>query len=231
MSLTRVNNITSNLTVGGTLTTTSTGTSLTSNSYNVVKIQTDKDDNGSNDDGILQFTNGSSNTVKGEIRYDESEAMFEIGHGDNQGHLRINSDGYITTPYQPAFNAKSTNAIAISGTVTLTFNSVRSNASNSYNSSNGTFTAPVSGQYLFTHKGLYYAFGSSEYLDLYPYVNGSQWARYEQTGNSGEHTQVDYSEIIYLNANDTFKILASNRNIGSYNMYAQENHFSGRLLG
>ena len=61
---------------------------------------------------------------------------------------------------------------------------------------------------------------ASEYLDLYPYVNGSQWARYEQTGNSGEHTQVDYSEIIYLNANDTFKILASNRNIGSYNMYA-----------
>ena len=47
MSLTRVKNITSNLTVDGTLTTTSTGTSLTSNSYNVVKIQTDKDDNGS----------------------------------------------------------------------------------------------------------------------------------------------------------------------------------------
>ena len=67
MSLTRVKNITSNLTVDGTLTTTSTGTSLTSNSFNVVKIQTDKDDNGSNDDGILQFTNGSSNTVKGEI--------------------------------------------------------------------------------------------------------------------------------------------------------------------
>ena len=63
MSLTRVKNITSNLTVDGIVTTTSTGTNLTSNSYNVVKIQTDKDDNGSNDDGILQFTNGSSNTV------------------------------------------------------------------------------------------------------------------------------------------------------------------------
>ena len=42
---------------------------------------------------------------------------------------------------------------------------------------------------------------ASEYLDLYPYVNGSQWARYEQTGNSGEHTQVDYSEIIYSRGN------------------------------
>ena len=55
--------------INGTLTTTSTGTTLSSNSYNVVKIQTDKDDNGSNDDGILQFTTGSSNTVKGELRF------------------------------------------------------------------------------------------------------------------------------------------------------------------
>ena len=81
----------SGLSIDGTLTTTSTGTNLTSNSYNVVKIQTDKDDNGSNDDAILQFTTGSSNTVKGELRYDESESMFEIGHGDNQGHIRIDS--------------------------------------------------------------------------------------------------------------------------------------------
>ena len=70
----------SGLSIDGTLTTTSTGTNLTSNSYNVVKIQTDKDDNGSNDDAILQFTTGSSNTVKGELRYDESESKFEIGH-------------------------------------------------------------------------------------------------------------------------------------------------------
>jgi len=62
--------------INGTLTSTSTGTTLSSNSYNVVKIQTDKDDNGSNDDGILQFTTGSSNTVKGELRYDDSESMF-----------------------------------------------------------------------------------------------------------------------------------------------------------
>ena len=51
----------SGLSIDGTLTTpASTGTNLTSNSYNVVKIQTDKDDNGSNDDAILQFTTGSS---------------------------------------------------------------------------------------------------------------------------------------------------------------------------
>lgn len=189
-------------------------------------------------DWVARFQNTTSSTPYGVQVYDAASSangypLLQVTNSAGSGaYFRVDSGtGYVTTPNQPAFNAKSTNAIAISGTVTLTFNSVRNNVTSSYNSSNGTFTAPIAGWYLFTHKGLYYAMSASEYLDLYPYVNGSQWARYEQTGNSGEHTQVDYSEIIYLNANDTFKILASNRNIGSYNMYAQENHFSGRLLG
>ena len=106
MSLTRVNNITSNLTVDGVVTTTSVGTNLTSNSYNILTVQTDKDDTGSAD-GILQFTTGSSNTVKGEIRYDASEAMFEIGQGDNQGHIIIDGSGRVTMPNQPYFRVKS----------------------------------------------------------------------------------------------------------------------------
>jgi len=167
----------------------------------------------------------------GEIIFKNGVGGSDFPHASGTTLMTISADGYVTNPLQPAFNAKSTNAIAISGTVTLTFNQVRSNASNSYNSSTGIFTAPISGQYLFTHKALYYNFNTNEYLDLYSYVNNSVWNQYEQTGNAGGHTQVDYAEIVYLNANDTFKILASNRNIGAYNMYAQENHFSGRLLG
>ena len=108
----------SGLSIDGTLTTTSTGTNLTSNSYNVVKIQTDKDDNGSNDDAILQFTTGSSNTVKGELRYDESESMFEIGHGDNQGHIRIDTSGRVTTPNQPSFYAYTSSDYTATGALT-----------------------------------------------------------------------------------------------------------------
>ena len=74
----------------------STGTTFSSNSYNVVKIQTDKDDNGTNDDAILQFTTGSANTVKAELRFDESTSTFEIGRGDNQGHFSMNDSGIGT---------------------------------------------------------------------------------------------------------------------------------------
>ena len=76
-------------------TVTGTGTTFSSPSYNVIKIQTDSDDNGSNDDAILQFTNGSGNTVKGELRFDESTSAFEIGFGDNQGHITLNTSGVV----------------------------------------------------------------------------------------------------------------------------------------
>jgi len=73
-----------------------TGTLLSSDSYFVAQIQTDRNDNGSSDDAILQFVNGSGKTVKGEIRWDESSNTFELGHGDNQGHLVIASGGDVT---------------------------------------------------------------------------------------------------------------------------------------
>jgi hypothetical protein len=71
------------------------GTVLSSDSYFVATIQTDRNDDGSNDDGILQFVNGSAKTVKGEIRWDESSNTFELGHGDNQGHIVIESGGNV----------------------------------------------------------------------------------------------------------------------------------------
>jgi hypothetical protein len=71
------------------------GTVLSSDSYFVAQIQTDRNDDGSNDDGILQFVNGSAKTVKGEIRWDESTNTFELGHGDNQGHLVIAAGGNV----------------------------------------------------------------------------------------------------------------------------------------
>lgn len=71
------------------------GTVLSSDSYFIAQIQTDRNDDGSNDDGILQFVNGSAKTVKGEIRFDESSNTLELGHGDNQNHIAIASGGNV----------------------------------------------------------------------------------------------------------------------------------------
>ena len=225
----------SGLSIDGTLTTTSTGTNLTSNSYNVVKIQTDKDDNGSNDDAILQFTTGSSNTVKGELRYDESESMFEIGHGDNQGHIKIDSSGRVLKPSTPAFrayglgNTASAGGTANSGEYLLVgVNGVPVNNGSHYNASNGTFTVPVAGLYYFAFSLLYdnsYANNGSASLrkngsDVYEYayVEGDQSADYIQASASG---------VVSCAANDTIRLYSY---LAGWHV-ASESSFTGFLVG
>ncbi len=87
-SITSVGTLTG-LTVGGNLSV------VSSDSYAIFKMRTDANDDGSNDDGIIQITNGSSDVVKAELRWDESTNTVELGHGDNQGHLVIDSSGRI----------------------------------------------------------------------------------------------------------------------------------------
>lgn len=176
-----------------------------------------------------------NNTSAASVYYSDSLGWtFHTGTilGSTSGTQRmyLTPQGYIRTPYQPSFSAYNTGSIAIVGQTTLVFPSVHHNTGNHYNTSTGAFTAPVPGSYLFTFKSLFYSMGNGEYADLYPQVNNSNRRRYEQTGTTGAHTQITYSEVVYLNANDTFRMTISDRSVGSYSMYGNENHFSGHLL-
>ena len=73
-------------------------------------------------------------------------AKFEFNNGTA---FEVNKNGQVTTPYQPAFMAKLSAATGQNFNGTLIFNSVNHNIGNHYNSSNGRFTAPVAGRYLF----------------------------------------------------------------------------------
>ena len=74
---------------------TANGLESKSASYNILNIRTDMDDNGSSDDGIIKITNGSSNTTKAELRWDESEDLVHISYGDHGRHISINSSGNV----------------------------------------------------------------------------------------------------------------------------------------
>jgi len=221
--------------INGTLTSTSTGTTLSSNSYNVVKIQTDKDDNGSNDDGILQFTTGSSNTVKGELRYDESESMFEIGHGDNQGHVRINSSGHVTKPNQPSFSAymSQSNPTITSNPTKIPYSATRWNVGSHFDTSNNRFVAPIAGKYCFQVNHNVYGLSDDQYFRTRVYVNGSSYQilGYMRARGGGDHTTND-SFLLDMSANDYVEIYTSSADT-SYSLSAALgwNSFSGFLIG
>ncbi len=72
--------------------------------------------------------------------------------GDNTSVpcLVSNSSGYTTTPQQPHARA-SRNSGAITGNNVIVFNFADQNTAGMYNTSNGRFTAPVAGRYLFCH--------------------------------------------------------------------------------
>ena len=226
--------VTGDVAINGQLTTTSLGTTLSSNSYNVVKIQTDKDDT-SAADGLLQFTHGSANTVKGEIRYDASESMFELGHGDNQGHIRINASGYVTMPNKPVFSylGSKSHVISTTGDQVMSSSNVWSasvnhglNRGSHFNASNGRFTAPVTGTYAFYFK-CQASNLTSGYLWFYFKVNGSTKS-YAQKSQEAAHTAMTHHMIFELSASDYVTSEWTNNYVSGQIHYPS---FSGHLIG
>ena len=234
----------SGLSIDGTLTTTSTGTNLTSNSYNVVKIQTDKDDNGSNDDAILQFTTGSSNTVKGELRYDESESKFEIGHGDNQGHISIDSSGRVTKPSQPAWRIGRGSTYTVTNgqnaSTAINFNLTNDTTRRFFTQggitvSSGVVTVPVAGVYSVSSTTRLDGVGSG-YVIMSMRINNDtagSTGTYNIKGPSGFSSSYNTwteNTIFKLDASDTVRVYHYISNDASFDVH-YISYFSGYLLG
>ena len=112
---------------------------------------------------------------------------------------------------------------------TLVFNSVLENVGNGYNSSNGRFTAPVAGVYVFT--GAILQSNSGSQFDVNIRYNGATTnkgasMRAQFTG----HSTIQVSETLKLNANDYVDIYVSSSNVhigGSGNWVG----WQGTLLG
>jgi len=160
-------------------------------------------------------------------------------------HMRITNDGYITTPYQPSFIARTNstfNYTGGTGYATITnFGNVILNRSNSYNSSTGTFTAPVTGHYQFTFQLLLSNVASGDdsiHIAFYQNQSHQLNANIRSPG-SAANSVVGYGQYLpvigvgdmYMSANDTLQIKLSSS--GTMNVYAGGDwgRFSGHLIG
>ena len=97
---------------------------------------------------------------------------------------------------------------------------------NVYNSTNGRYTAPVRGLYLFMLRGLLDDSHSSGAAELKIYINGSNSSiiLYYESGN-GKYQAVGSSAILNLNANDYFTLYGNSKL-----HISQETQFSCCLL-
>ena len=106
---------------------------------------------GTSEQSYLAFADGNSGDARyrGYLSYDHGIDSLYLGTSANVG-LKIDSTGAVTKPLQPAFSARPTNDqsnIATSSDITVIFDQEIFDQNADFNTSNYTFTAPVTGRY------------------------------------------------------------------------------------
>ena len=197
------------------LTTTSAGQAFPSGEAYTVKYNT------RNCDAI--FTTYEGGGTGGNISFQTG-----VGNGNQAERLRITDAGYVLKSDTPAFQCKLSTATGANFNGYLVFNSVRFNIGNHYSSSNGRFTAPVDGRYLFSWYTNMLRDGGTGSLWADWYVNGGAQGNRMYTHYSGAWELIGGTIIMDLNSSDYVQIYtgtSGNWDGGSYGA------FSGYLLG
>ena len=136
--------------------------------------------------------------------------------------LQIDGSGRVTMPHQPRFFARSNYSSGTGPSGVYVFATVDINIGNGYNSSNGRFTAPVSGTYyIFASALSRSATGLNSYLRL----NGSNALVYSEDSRSGSYGDVHPKILYNLSAGDYIEFYCNNSTYG--NAY---DYFGGWLV-
>ena len=178
--------------------------------------------------GGFRFSQVTGSGTSNDILYLEKNlTRFYSGNTES---MRIDASGRVTTPLQPSFIAK---GLAAQTTYTagqvVVLTTTALNTGSHYNTSNGRFTAPVAGVYLFTFQLFLNPGNTNAPLALYK-NNVLEIFSLQNVAISG----IGLTSMISLAANDYVEIRV--RNPGgspSATIFNGGDHtqFTGRLLG
>ena len=138
---------------------------------------------------------GTAGTVGYIWNYENDRISFAT---NNTERMRIDSSGRVTMPYQPCAVVSNT----ATGVATITGGTVHTDRTSMYNSSNGRFTAPVSGAYFCSIVA--YSGGSTDTFEPMLKINGGSIVRafFQKNWTGGATEGLGGSSIIQLSAGD-----------------------------
>ena len=153
-------------------------------------------------------------------------SLFRLGHGHT---IVVDTAGRVTMPYQPVFSViKTSTVVAGSGTYT-NWEVVHANIGNHFNPTTGVFTAPVAGNYCFSHS---YINSGTGYVNIFLYKNSSIFNGSGARPSNALYEQATKTIIIPLAANDTIFISdALGGNSGTHTDGVGWTQFCGHLIG
>jgi hypothetical protein len=139
----------------------------------------------------------------------------ENGYVTGVARMKIDSEGRVTKPNQPAFMATKSNGSQIVSGATATklaFNNTIYDINGDFDTTNNRFYAPVDGRYLMI---LHVELNSNSVINsstwFYPgnfYVNGSQKTGNDDWGFSGKYHSHENVIVLDLNTNDYVEVFA-----------------------
>jgi len=237
MSLTRVKNITADTTVTGDVNI--TGTTTTVGTVNVgggnLSVNPTSEaahrylflNAGATNDGHILFQRAGA--PKFQISADTNGHLFTWNYAKNGTSFRVNTDGSVITPHQPAFLAYGSNSYVNRGFGTpVDYSSATYNEGNHYSTSTYRFTAPHAGLYHFAAGAIAHqsSTGSGGIMICH---NGGNTARsYQETGSRSRNCSV----TLKLAANDLVDVrIEGGGGADYYYLGGGYGYFSGYLVG
>ena len=212
---------------------------------NPAQIKLESTDTG-NWSGLEFMASSGTNNYDAYMGMNDSNGVFFIDNNSNGHDFIIDRDGRVTTPSTTSFYATANSGGTVSMTSTHTLTNWRLSTSgktydigSNFNTSNGRFTAPVSGKYLFTASILLAGYDQANSIHMMWRKNGTTMQYWYNTRTS-DIDRSGYGGYLAQGSTTTFS-LSTNDYIdiacvfsGSLSLWcgdANWGHFSGHLLG